>query len=251
MSVTVVTGTGTDVGKTVVTAALVACGLRAGRTVAVVKPIQTGTAPGAGGDLAEVRRLTGNPDLHEIARYTEPLAPETAARRLGEPGPTIRDLADGITAVTDRDLVVVEGAGGLLVRLNADHRTLLDVIDVLSADSGIDLRVILVATAELGVLNIAALTAAALSGRGIALHGVVIGSWPAQPDLAQRCNLTDLSRYTGAPIRGVLPAGAGRSTPAAFGEIAVRSLDSTLGGTLDIRSFIHTHGPSPREEISR
>ena len=87
----------------------------------MVKPAQTGVAPGEPGDLDEVRRLSGVDDLHELARFAEPLAPATAARARrataarapsGRRAPS-RDLAD-------RDLVLVEGAGGLLVRFDED-----------------------------------------------------------------------------------------------------------------------------------
>ncbi|MEO6701332.1 MAG: dethiobiotin synthase, partial [Jatrophihabitantaceae bacterium] len=118
MRVLVVTGTGTGVGKTVTTAALAACALARGERVAVVKPIQTGVLPGEPGDLAEVGRLTGLTDLQEYVRYAEPLAPATAARRLGEPGPELAGLASRIGQLSDRDLVIVEGAGGTLVRYN-------------------------------------------------------------------------------------------------------------------------------------
>src|SRR5262249_56051914 len=94
VSVLIVTGTGTGVGKTVVTAAVAVLARERGAAVAVVKPAQTGVAGdgGAGGseagwaadgDLAEVRRLSGVDDLHELARYPDPLSPEAAARVSG------------------------------------------------------------------------------------------------------------------------------------------------------------------------
>ena len=80
----IITGTGTGVGKTVVTAAVAALAAGAGERVVVLKPAQTGIAPGAPGDLADVTRLTGGPvTTRELARYPEPLAPATAARRSG------------------------------------------------------------------------------------------------------------------------------------------------------------------------
>src|SRR3954451_16541370 len=113
MSVLIVTGTGTDVGKTVATAAVAAC---AKGRVAVVKPAQTGVAPGAPGDLAEVPRLAGITDVHEYARYPEPLSPHHAARVSGLPE---LSLAEAVQRIVDldalHDLVLVEGAGGLLV----------------------------------------------------------------------------------------------------------------------------------------
>ncbi len=74
MSVLVVTGTDTGVGKTVATAALACHARLAGIDVAVCKPVQTGSADGDD-DLAEIGRLSGVAELHGLARLPEPLAP--------------------------------------------------------------------------------------------------------------------------------------------------------------------------------
>ncbi|NEC51494.1 AAA family ATPase, partial [Actinospica acidiphila] len=79
MPVLVVTGTNTEVGKTVVTAAVAATALAGGRSVAVLKAAQTGVGPDEPGDAAEVVRLAGAVTSDELARYPEPLAPATAA----------------------------------------------------------------------------------------------------------------------------------------------------------------------------
>jgi dethiobiotin synthetase len=214
MSVLVVTGTGTGVGKTVVTAALAALALARGRRVAVLKPAQTGVAPGEPGDLAEVRRLVGDVErltTAELARYPDPLAPATAAARAGRPPVTATEAAEAAAKLAvDHDLVLVEGAGGLLVRLATPGDTLADVAGALAAP------VLVVAAAGLGTLNHTALTTEALAARGLRCPGVVIGSWPAQPDLAARCNLADLPSVTGVPLLGRLPAGAGRLAPGEF-----------------------------------
>ena len=124
MSVVVITGTGTGVGKTVATAAL-ACNARlAGLSVAVCKPVQTGTDPASGegdDDLAAVGRLSGVTALSGLARYPEPLAPVAAAEQSGLPLPSGDELLAGIRA-TDApgQLTLVEGAGGLLVQIGAD-----------------------------------------------------------------------------------------------------------------------------------
>jgi dethiobiotin synthetase len=78
--------------------------------------------------------------------------------------------------------------------------------------------VVLVASAGLGTLNTAALTAEALAARSLPLLGVVIGSWPDQPGLAEESNLVDLPRVTGAPLWGRIPQGAGRMTREQFLE---------------------------------
>ncbi|MYS25923.1 AAA family ATPase, partial [Streptomyces sp. SID7804] len=69
MPVMVVTGTDTEVGKTVVTAAVAAAALAAGRSVAVLKAAQTGVGPDEPGDAEEVARLAGAVTAAEVARY--------------------------------------------------------------------------------------------------------------------------------------------------------------------------------------
>lgn len=220
MSVLVVTGTSTDVGKTVVTAALAALAASLGRTVAVCKPGQTGVAPGEPGDLAEVQRLSGVTGTVELARYPEPLAPDTAARRANLPMLELGAVADAVRFLdSGHDLTLVEGAGGLLVRLGAQGFTLLDVARELDAP------VLVVASAGLGTLNHSALTVAALDAAGVSCPGLVVGSWPAEPDLAARCNLEDLPAVTGVPLLGRVPAGAGASSRADFAAAAPNWFD--------------------------
>lgn len=206
----VVTGTGTGVGKTVVTAAVAATARAAGRSVAMVKPVQTGV-PGEVPDTAVVARLAGDVTVHEHARYPDPLAPATAARIAGLPPVRLLDVADAVRGLAaTHDLVLVEGAGGLLVRFDDDGTTLADLARLLDAP------VLIVAAAGLGTLNATALTAEALRARGLTCHGIVIGSMPADPDLASRCNVEDLPRVTDAPLLGTVPAGAAGLGPEDF-----------------------------------
>ncbi len=202
--VVLVTGTSTGVGKTVATAALAATGRG---SVAVVKPVQTGIADGSPTDADEVRRLTGVA-VHEYAALDEPLAPDTAARRAGVTIPPVSEHADRIRELADsHDLVLVEGAGGLLVRLDTDGGTLLDLATDLA--QSLSVGVVVVVAAGLGTLNHTELTVGALRARGLEPLGLVIGSWPAAPGLAEQCNLEDLPRVTGLPVLAVLPEGAG------------------------------------------
>jgi dethiobiotin synthetase len=191
----------------------------------VLKPAQTGVGPEQPGDLADVARLTPGVTVRELARFPDPLAPATAARRAGRPPvvPTraaaaARELAD------EHELVLVEGAGGLLVRFDDDGGTLADVAALLDAP------VLVVAQAGLGTLNHTALTVEALHTRSLTCAGVVIGAWPDEPDLAARCNLADLPEVTGVPLLGAVPAGAGGLDPAEFAAVARHSLDPVLCG---------------------
>jgi dethiobiotin synthetase len=232
MPILVITGTGTEVGKTVTTAAVAAAALAAGRTVAVLKAAQTGVGPDERGDADEVARLAGPVTVAEVARYPEPLAPATAARRAGREPVRPADVAEAAQKLaTEHDLVLVEGAGGLLVRFDEAGGTLADVAELLRAP------VLLVASAGLGTLNTTELTARELRSRGLELLGVVIGSWPGAPDLAMRCNVTDLPEVSGAPLLGALPEGAGARNPADFRATAPGWVAPRLDGTWHAEAF--------------
>jgi dethiobiotin synthetase len=245
VSVIIVTGTDTGVGKTVVTAALATLARARGSSVAVVKPGQTGVGADEPGDLAEVRRLAGVTDLHEYARYPDPLSPAAAARQSGMPAVDMPEAAERIRALSeDRRLVLVEGAGGLLVRFDEEGRTLADLARWLNAS------VVVVSRADLGTLNHTALTLEAMANRGLQLAGLVIGSWPSEPDLAMRCNIRDLETVAARPLAGALPAGCGDLDATEFLLAAREGLSPVLGGTFDPAIFRETWAPpapTPRE----
>jgi dethiobiotin synthetase len=186
----VVTGTDTGVGKTYVAAAL------ANAQTAYVKAAQTGDDD----DAATVRELSGA-EVHTLARYPDPLAPATAARRAGVPAITPTEIAEFVLRL-ERERVIIEGAGGLLVPFG--DGTIADVARLLDAP------LIVVARAGLGTLNHTALTVEAIERRGLTCLGIVIGSWPRDPDLAAQCNLDDLREI--APVLGRLDEGVQHPT---------------------------------------
>lgn len=209
--VVIVTGTDTDVGKTVATAVLAREAAAAGVDVAVLKPTQTGLAPGEPGDVDLVGQLAGleSSRCYEGIRLPEPLAPATAARRAGVALPSMADQArTAARLAADHELVFVEGAGGVTVALDDAAGDLLEFADAL-ADLGLSAPFVVVARAGLGTLNHAKLTVDAIRARGHRVAGVLIGSWPDAPDLATWCNIPDFPAYTGVPLLGALREGAG------------------------------------------
>ncbi len=217
MSVLVVTGTGTGVGKTVATAALACQARLAGLDVAVCKPVQTGTDDGDD-DLAEIGRQAGVSQLVAGWRYPEPLAPVAAAQRAGAALPTRAQLVELVRgADAPGRLTVVEGAGGLLVEVGADGVTLRDLAAELAAP------VLIVVAAGLGTLNHTALTIEALDAQRVPCAGLVIGSWPAQPGVAEIDNRDALARL--APVRAALPAGLGTLGASDFARVSARAFD--------------------------
>lgn len=219
MSILVVTGTDTGVGKTVVTAALASHARQVGLDVAVCKPVQTGTAHGDD-DLAEVSRLaglSGRAELAGLARYPQPMAPVAAADQAGMRLPTRAELLDFITVMTaPQRLTLVEGAGGLLVDLT-EGVTVRDLAGDLHAS------VLVVVSAELGTLNHTALTLEALANRQLSCAGLVIGSWPERPEAVHRGNRAALERL--APIRAVIPVGSGALDRAGFAAMSKLAFD--------------------------
>ncbi|MFD6796248.1 dethiobiotin synthase [Prauserella salsuginis] len=208
--ITVVTGTDTGVGKTVATAALA---VRAGPGTIVVKPAQTGAGTDEP-DCAVVQCLAACPTA-EFVRLDDPLAPDTAARLRGVDIPPVHAHAARIRELAARhDSVIVEGSGGLLVRLDTYGGTLADLATDLTGDH--DVEVLVVTRVGLGTLNHTELTVNELRSRGIEPAGLVLGAVPERPGLAEQCNLTDLPRVTGVPVVAALPEGAGALAPARF-----------------------------------
>jgi dethiobiotin synthetase len=232
VSVLVVSGTGTGVGKTVVTAAVAALAAARGSTVAVVKPAQTGVGPDEPGDLDDVRRLAAVTDLHEFTRLPDALSPAAAARRAGVQPLDLREVATRVRALdADRDLVVVEGAGGLLVRYDDAGSTIAELARLLDAG------VLVVVDPSLGTLNHTALTLEALAHRDLTLAGVVLGAWPDDPGLACRSNIRDLESLAAQPLAGAMHAGAGALEPPEFLLAARAGLGPSLGGAFDAADF--------------
>jgi len=219
--VVIVTGTGPSVGKTVAMAAMVV-GLHAqGLRVVVAKLAQTGLLAGEPGDMQDVCRLAGEVETYEFVRLPDVHAAAAAAaagRRAGVVFPSTADLGAklaGIAGRVDVDVVLVEGDGGLLVRMDGEGSTIADVGSELTA-RGVNVGYVVVATAGRGSLNHSALTAEALRTRGLGCLGFVIGSWPQDPDLEMRSNAHELASVTGARLLGRVPAGAGQWGPVEF-----------------------------------
>jgi dethiobiotin synthetase len=117
----------------------------------------------------------------------------------------------------DAGLTLVEGAGGLLVELGDAGATLRDVAVDLAAP------VLVVVAAGLGTLNHTTLTLEALASQGVPCAGLVIGAWPAEPGPAETSNWDALGAL--APLRAVLPAGAGSMSAQDFAKLSVSAFD--------------------------
>ncbi|MBV8490071.1 MAG: dethiobiotin synthase [Candidatus Eremiobacteraeota bacterium] len=163
-----VTGTDTDVGKTRVTAALAAALRHRGAPTTVVKLVQTGLPPRVPGDAVRAGTLAGV-DYLEFVRFAKPADPWSAALAQAAAPPRAANLVYALDAVPGS--VVVEGAGGLMVPLNADEH-----FGHVIAMAG--LKTVVAIGVRLGCLNHALLTIEACRHHRIALAGgVLVERW--------------------------------------------------------------------------
>jgi dethiobiotin synthetase len=217
-----VTGTNTAVGKTIATAAIAATATAAGLRVFVLKPGETGFPPGSTeeSDVDRVLRLAGPAGGRTLASYPDPLAPLAAAEESGIEPLALGDVIEAVSqAEAEYDLVLIEGAGGLLVPMGEGRWNVGDLAMALRCPA------VVVARAGLGTINHTALTLEALDRRGIPSY-LVIGSWPAQPVLVHWRNLADLP----GELVGVVPEGVGELDPARFRAAAPGWLSAKLYG---------------------
>jgi dethiobiotin synthetase len=195
-----VTGTGTEVGKTVVAAAMARTLAAAGSTVAVFKPAVTGIDSEPLPDHELLRLAAGcSQSDEEIApyRYGPPASPHLAAAMAGEEiDPTrLRDAA--AAAAASAAVLVCEGVGGLLVPLTPDY-----LVRDLAVELGFPLAV--AAPPGLGTINHTLLTIEAARAAGLEVATVVLTPWPQRPTELEESN---------------------RETIASLGEVDVRTLE--------------------------
>jgi dethiobiotin synthetase len=172
-----VTGTGTEVGKTVVGAAIAHALAAKGKRVAVFKPAVTGLDEGGEPDHALLRRVTGSGQSDDgIApyRFGPPMSPHLAAELAGEEIEPARLLAGARAAAAGADVLVCEGVGGLLVPLTADY-----LVRDFAADLG--LPIVIAASPGLGTINHTLLTIEAARAVGLEVRTVVLSLWPETP----------------------------------------------------------------------
>jgi dethiobiotin synthetase len=203
-----VTGTGTEVGKTVVAAALIRTAHIAGARVAVFKPAVSGLddyplrpeiwdcAPELP-DHALLRLASGSAQGDdEIApyRYGPPVSPHLAAELAGEP--IDPDLLRGaaFAATEESDLLICEGVGGFLVPLTPDY-----LVRDLARDLG--MPVVVVASPGLGTINHTMLTIEAVRGADLEVAEVVLNPWPEEPTQMELSNLETIARLGAVEIR--------------------------------------------------
>ena len=201
MSILLVSGTDTGIGKTLVTATLAAGLTGRGYRVGVAKPIETGCEGDEATDAASLRAAAGsNESLSAISpyRFPEPLAPSIAAARVGATIDIDGLVADLRQRAAGYDVMLVEGAGGLLVPVTSE-------VSFADLALALDATVLIVVGSRLGAINHALLTFEVLATRGIRTRGYVVSQLTPPGDLATDTNPELLASLTTVPRLGILP----------------------------------------------
>lgn len=224
-----ITGTDTGVGKTVVTALLACTLLRQGLRVGVMKPVETG-CPHVGDDLAPqdslfLRQISGCTAPQALVTpytFSESLAPAIAAEHAGVSIDIQHIQQCYVQLMATHDIVLVEGAGGLLVPLTT-QLTMQDIAIEL------DLPILIVSCNKLGTINHTALSVT-IARQFSQVLGIILNHIHPIGDLATQTNADALQRWGKAPLLGQVPH---------MPIVSAESLHS-LAETLSLDSFFKT-----------
>lgn len=221
-----VTGTDTGVGKTVVSAALLAAAREVGKSVLGFKPVETGCRRTEDGELhpadaALLAEVAGHPIACPF-RFENPLAPVAATALEGHLFDSLRAREIWLEQSAGVDYAIAEGAGGLLVPL-APNLTIADFI------AALETPVLVVARDSLGTINHTALTIEVARQRGLDLLGFVFSATGEVNAERAAANARSVVEITGARYLGRVPrlAAARRANLVE----AARQLDPLLADT--------------------
>jgi dethiobiotin synthetase len=195
-----VTGTGTEVGKTVVAATIARSLASAGTRVGVFKPAISGLDEGGEADHALLRRAARSSQTDdEIVpyRFGPAVSPHLGAELAGERIDPAR-MVEGARAAFDRsEFLVCEGVGGLLVPLTLGY-----LVRDFARDLG--LPVVVASSPELGTINHTLLTIEAARAVGLEVRLVVLTPWPGDPSTTERSNREAIERLGAVRTEGLL-----------------------------------------------
>ena len=204
-----ITGTDTNIGKTHVAALIIGALRREVRRVGAYKPVCSGSTTDSDGrpvwdDVARLRAALGETCPDELIcpqRFLAPLAPPMAAAAEGR-AVDYQQLIQGASAWTElADLLVVEGAGGLLAPI-AEAKTVAD----LAVEIGYPL--VIVARCGLGTINHTLLTIEAAQRRGLTVAGIVLNQHQPADDLSlAEANAAAIEEFGGVLVLGIVKWG--------------------------------------------
>ncbi len=198
-----ITGTDTEVGKTVVTAGLAAVMQSLGYVMGVYKPVQSGAIEKDGEllapDIEFVKSIDSNINTKVSYNFRPPVAPSLAATLENSKVYKNRIKIDYEGLKDSCDFVITEGAGGILVPIG-DQFKIRDLAKLL------DIPVLIVARPDLGTINHTLLTIEAALVGGLEVLGVIISNYPAgTDDIAIKTAPDIIMELSGVKVLGILP----------------------------------------------
>ncbi len=201
-----ITGTGTEIGKTVIAGGLAAVLKQAGINVGVMKPIGTGDTADAE-FLKHTAQVDDELSIINPVFLRNPLAPSVAAR-IEDRDIDIQSIQTAFAALGKRyDFLIVEGVGGIAVPIRDDFL-------VVQLVQQLQLPILIVATAGLGTLNHTLLTVAFAQQFNIQIAGIVLNGLRRETaGLAEATNPVEIEKLTGVPVIGVVPYQKQLDTP--------------------------------------
>lgn len=197
-----ITGTDTNVGKTVVTAALGLALQPSGGKVGIMKPVETGTMPDdTTSDGHRFRKLFApykNVDVRSLYSFPSPVAPLEAARTDQQLIDVEAILDDYRTFAAHHDYLLVEGVGGILVPLT-QTRDVRDLIGLLG------LPCLIVSRTGLGSINHTRLTLMGLQEAGVPILGILLNHTENTGEEQQASTVKLIRELSDVPVLGPLP----------------------------------------------
>lgn len=193
-----ITGTGTEIGKTVIAGGLAAAFKQAGTDVGVMKPISSGDTADAQ-FLKHAAQVDDELSVINPIYLRHPLAPSVAAR-MENREIDLSCIETAFAALQERyDFVIVEGVGGIAVPIRDDFL-------VVQLIKQLEFPILIVATAGLGTLNHTLLTVAFAQQFNIPIAGIVLNGLRRETvGLAEATNPVEIEKLTGIPVIGVVP----------------------------------------------
>ena len=208
-----ITGTDTGVGKTYIATGLIRAMRHKGIRVCPMKPVETGCTARRGqlvpSDSIALMKASGadeSVDAINPCRLRLPLAPSVAAEIEGVPVKPGKMLSSYRRLLARYDIIVVEGAGGIMVPLWKDY-IFLDLV------RDMQVPLIVVSRPGLGTINHTLLTIESARNRGIDVIGVIFNyTWKVKKGFAEKTNPHVIEKLGGTPVFGEVPYGALSST---------------------------------------
>ncbi len=213
-----VTATGTDVGKTFVTALLVKkwrnSGIDAGYYKAALSGAELRDGKWIAGDADYVKTIAGLPDTQEQLVsyvYKEAVSPHLAARKEGNPVELSRVRADFEAATKRHEFIFAEGSGGIICPIRYDSSASLVPQKIFLADimKALGLPLLVVTTAALGSINACVLTVEYARAKGLSVRGIIVNRYGMSKNMEmENDNIAMMHDLTGLDILAKIPEGA-------------------------------------------